>query len=187
MPITCTRTWPSRPAASSSTGAWSNRPRCCAISTSSSWTTTRAVRLNRLWLQAARTARARSAIERYLKRQGQGSHHGQKIIDERLQDLERHYGFNLPAERIEQAMMEAVRRENLSSKDDLLAAIAGGQFAVDRIFHRIFEHEILRQVGYSCVASRSAITSCGWRNVAACGPARTLSGGSTGATARSST
>lgn len=101
---------------------------------------------NRLWLQAARTARARSAIERYLKRQGQGSHHGQKIIDERLQDLERHYGFNLPAERIEQAMMEAVRRENLSSREDLLAAIAGGQFAVDRLFHRIFEHEILRQV-----------------------------------------
>jgi (p)ppGpp synthase/HD superfamily hydrolase len=101
---------------------------------------------NRLWLQAARTGRARTAIERYLKRQGQGSHHGQKIIDERLQDLERHYGFSLPAERVEQAMMEAVRRENLGSKDDLLAAIAGGQFAVDRLFHRIFEHEILRQV-----------------------------------------
>jgi len=101
---------------------------------------------NRLWLHAAHTPRARMAIERYLKRQGQGSHHGQKIIEERLKVLERHYGFNLPPEKVEQAILDAVRRENLSRKEDLLAAIAAGQFAADRLFHRFFEREILRQV-----------------------------------------
>jgi GTP pyrophosphokinase len=100
----------------------------------------------RLWLQAAYTARARTAIERYLKRQGAGSHHGQKIIEERLKSLERHFGFNLPPEKVEQATLEAVRRHNFLSRDDLLAAIAAGQFAADRLFHRLFEREILRQV-----------------------------------------
>ena len=101
---------------------------------------------SRLWLHAAHTTRARVAIERYLKRQGQGSHHGQKIIEERLKTLERHYGFNLPPEKVELAVLDATRRENLSRKEDLLAAIAAGQFAADGLFHRLFEREVLRQV-----------------------------------------
>nr|MCU0923775.1 TGS domain-containing protein [Burkholderiaceae bacterium] len=101
---------------------------------------------NRLWLHAAHTARARSAIDRYLKRQGQGSHHGQKILDERLKVLERHFGFNLPSEKVEQAIVDTVRLENLGRKEVLLASIAAGQFSADRLFHRIFEREILRQV-----------------------------------------
>ena len=101
---------------------------------------------NRLWLHAAHTPRARNAIERFLKRQGQGSHHGEKIIEERLKTLEQHYGFNLPGEKVEQAILDAMRRENWSRKEDLLAAIAAGQYAADRLFHRLFEREILRQV-----------------------------------------
>ncbi|MBK8049992.1 MAG: TGS domain-containing protein [Anaerolineales bacterium] len=101
---------------------------------------------SRIWLHAAYTTRARTAIDRYLKRQGQGSHHGQKIIEERLKTLERYYGFNLPAEKIELAILDAVRRENLVRREDLLEAIAAGQFAADMLFHRHFEREIVRQV-----------------------------------------
>ncbi|MFO7634495.1 MAG: TGS domain-containing protein, partial [Caldilinea sp.] len=101
---------------------------------------------NRRWLLAAHTSRARSAIDRYLKRQGPGAHHGQRIIDERLKTLEQHYGFNLPPEKVTQVLLNAVRRESFASKDDLLAAIAAGQYPVDRILHTLFEKEILRLV-----------------------------------------
>ena len=100
----------------------------------------------RFWLAAARTARARSAIERSLKRKGQGSHHGQKIIEDRLKQLELHYGFNLPAEKVEQAIADALRKENLSRREDLLAAIAAGQIAADSLLHKLFEREVLRRV-----------------------------------------
>jgi GTP diphosphokinase / guanosine-3',5'-bis(diphosphate) 3'-diphosphatase len=100
----------------------------------------------RFWLAAARTARARSAIERSLKRKGQGSHHGQKIIEERLKQLERHYGFNLPAEKIEQAISDTLRKENLSRREELLAAVASGQLAADSLLHKLFEREVLRRV-----------------------------------------
>lgn len=101
---------------------------------------------NRRWLLAAHTSRARSAIERYLKRQGPGAHHGQRLIDERLKTLEQHYGFNLPPEKVEQALQATIRRESFATKDDLLAAIAAGQYPIDRILHRLFEKEILRLV-----------------------------------------
>jgi GTP pyrophosphokinase len=100
----------------------------------------------RFWLAAARTGRARSAIERSLKRKGQGSHHGQKIIEERLKQLELHYGFNLPAEKVEQAIADALRKENLSRREELLAAVAAGQVAADSLLHRLFEREVLRRV-----------------------------------------
>jgi GTP pyrophosphokinase len=100
----------------------------------------------RFWLAAARTARARSAIERFLKRKGQGSHHGQKIIEERLKQLELHYGFNLPGEKVEQAIVDAVRKENLNRREELLAAVASGQVAADSLLHRLFEREVLRRV-----------------------------------------
>jgi guanosine-3',5'-bis(diphosphate) 3'-pyrophosphohydrolase len=101
---------------------------------------------NRRWLLAAHTSRARSAIERYLKRQGPGAHHGQKLIDERLKMLEQHYGFNLPPEKVEQALQATIRREAFATKDDLLTAVAAGQYPIDRILHRLFEKEILRLV-----------------------------------------
>jgi GTP pyrophosphokinase len=100
----------------------------------------------RFWLAAARTARARNAIERSLKRKGQGSHHGQKIIEDRLKQLELHYGFNLPAAKVEQAIADAVRKENLNRREDLLAAVASGQLAADSLLHRLFEREVLRRV-----------------------------------------
>ncbi len=100
----------------------------------------------RFWLNAAHTARARSAIERFLKRKGQGSHHGQKIIEERLKQLEGHYGFNLPPAKVEQAILDAVRKQNLGRRDELLAAVASGQYSADSLLHRLFEREILRRV-----------------------------------------
>lgn len=101
---------------------------------------------NRRWLLAAQTSRARSAIERYLKRQGPGAHHGQKLIDERLKTLEQHFGFNLPPEKVEQALQATIRREAFATRDDLLTAIAAGQYPIDRILHRLFEKEVLRLV-----------------------------------------
>jgi (p)ppGpp synthase/HD superfamily hydrolase len=101
---------------------------------------------NRRWLLAAHTSRARSAIERYLKRQGPGAHHGQKLIDERLKTLEQHYGFNLPPEKVEQALQATIRCEAFATRDDLLTAVAAGQYPIDRILHRLFEKEILRLV-----------------------------------------
>ena len=101
---------------------------------------------NRRWMLAAHTSRARSAIERYLKRQGPGAHHGQKLIDERLKTLEQHYGFNLPPEKVEQTLQATIRRESFATRDDLLTAIAAGQYPIDRILHRLFEKEILRLV-----------------------------------------
>jgi hypothetical protein len=101
---------------------------------------------NRRWLLAAHTSRARSAIERYLKRQGPGAHHGQKLLDDRLKTLELHYGFNLPPEKVEQALQTTLRREAFATRDDLLTAVAAGQYPIDRILHRLFEKEILRLV-----------------------------------------
>lgn len=99
-----------------------------------------------VWLNAAHTSRARNHIERILKRRGLGVDQGQKILDQRLRALEAHYGFNLPAHRLPQATVKAVRQFRLSRVDELLAEIAAGRIVADRILHPLFADEIIRQI-----------------------------------------
>lgn len=98
------------------------------------------------WLEAARTNRARSKIERFLKRRSQGVMQGQKLVEQRLRDLETHYGFNLPEYRINQAYAQAMRRLKLSRVEELFAEIAAGRWQADRLLHPLFSQEIIRQV-----------------------------------------
>jgi len=100
----------------------------------------------RVWLNAARTARARNRIDKFLKRQGQSAHHGQKTVDARLKALEDHYGFNLPEHRINAAFTQEMRRRNLSSLEELMAEVAAGRLVADKMLHPLFADEILRQV-----------------------------------------
>ncbi len=99
-----------------------------------------------VWLEAARTNRARSKIERFLKRQSQGVMQGQKLVEQRLRDLEAHYGFNLPDYRVNQAYAQTMRRLKLSRLEDLFAEIAAGRWQADRLLHPLFSQEIIRQV-----------------------------------------
>lgn len=99
-----------------------------------------------VWLNAAHTSRARNHIERFLKRRGLGIDQGQRILDQRLRDLEGHYGFNIPNHRITQATAQAMRRFKLSRVDELLAEVAAGRIGADRILHPLFADEVLRQV-----------------------------------------
>ncbi len=99
-----------------------------------------------VWLNAAHTSRARSNIERFLKRRGMGVDQGQRILDRRLRALEEHYGFNLPEHRVSQATAIAARQYKLSRVDELLAEIAAGRIVADRILHPLFADEVIRQI-----------------------------------------
>ena len=99
-----------------------------------------------VWLNAAHTSRARSNIERFLKRRGMGVDQGQRILDRRLRTLEEYYGFNLPEHRVSQATAIAARQFKLSRVDELLAEIAAGRIDADRILHPLFADEIIRQI-----------------------------------------
>ena len=99
-----------------------------------------------LWLSAARTTRARSRIERFLKRQGKGVYEGQRIMDRRLRILEDHFGFNLPEHKVRQAIAKNMRRFRLARSEDLFAEIAAGRLVADRILYPLFAAEITRQI-----------------------------------------
>ncbi|MBV7330503.1 HD domain-containing protein [Chloroflexi bacterium TSY] len=100
----------------------------------------------RVWLNAARTSRARTHIDRFLKRQGQGFYHGQKTIDSRLKTLEDHYDFNIPEYRVNQALTQEMQRRNISSREELMTEVSAGRLDADRILHPLFAEEIIRQV-----------------------------------------
>ncbi len=100
----------------------------------------------RVWLNAARTPRARTHIDRYLKRHGQGIYHAQKTLDKRLKALEEHYGFNMPEQRVNQALSKEMKRRQINSTEGLMAEISSGQLNADRILHPLFADEIIRQV-----------------------------------------
>jgi (p)ppGpp synthase/HD superfamily hydrolase len=99
-----------------------------------------------VWLNAAHTGRARSAIERFLKRRGLGVDQGQRILDRRRRSLEEYYGFNLPDHRVGQATVSAARQYKLGRPDELFAEIAAGRIDPDRILRPLFADEIIRQI-----------------------------------------
>ena len=99
-----------------------------------------------VWLDAARTNRARSSIERFLKRQDQGVYQGQKIVEERRKVLEQHYGFSIPDHRVNQAVAITMRRLKLTRVEELFAEIAAGRWSADRMLHTLFEAEVTQQI-----------------------------------------
>ncbi|HMQ53223.1 MAG TPA: TGS domain-containing protein, partial [Anaerolineae bacterium] len=100
----------------------------------------------RAWLNAARTQRARSQIERVLRRQEQNQNQGRALIDNELREQAEYYRLDVPTHRVEQALNQAARRLNFERTEDLLTAISAGRAASDSIVHAIFAAEIVRQI-----------------------------------------
>jgi len=101
---------------------------------------------NRVWLTAARTSRARSHIERFLKRKGQGSAQGQKLFERELQKLKTYYRLDIPEHQVERALHQMARQLKLDRPEDVLAEIAAGRLTSDPLLHPLFSEEITRQV-----------------------------------------
>lgn len=101
---------------------------------------------NRVWLTAARTGRARSHVERFLKRKGQGSAQGQKLFERELQKLKTYYRLDIPEHRVERALHQMARHLKLDRPEDVLAEIAAGRLTSEPLLHPLFSEEIIRQV-----------------------------------------
>ena len=102
----------------------------------------------RLWLSAARTGRARTHIDRFLKRRGGFSDAGRRVLGRRLAALESYYGFSLPKHRVEQGLILATRRLNLPNSETLLEKIANGVVAPDKLLHPLFSEEMISQLEF---------------------------------------
>ncbi len=76
------------------------------------------------WLDAAQTNRARSNIEKHLKRMGQGAYQGQRVVDQRRKALEDHFGFNMPDHQVNRAIEQSMHRLQLTRVEELFAEIA---------------------------------------------------------------
>jgi hypothetical protein len=101
---------------------------------------------SQVWLNGARTNRARSHIARFLKRQRQEQSDGRAIIEARLQELGRYYRLDLPWYRVEQNLREVMRRKKFTHMEQLLAEIAAGRIAIDPLLHPLFSAEVVRQI-----------------------------------------
>jgi GTP pyrophosphokinase len=100
----------------------------------------------RAWLNAARTQRARSHIERVLRRQQQNQNQGRALLDSQLREQAEYYRIDVPTHRVEQALDQAARQLNFERTEDLLTAVSAGRAASDPIVHAIFAAEIVRQI-----------------------------------------
>ncbi|MBX3000043.1 MAG: TGS domain-containing protein [Caldilineaceae bacterium] len=101
---------------------------------------------SQVWLEAAKTSRARNDIRRFLRRQGQGARHGQRMVEQDLQEMETLYGFGIPRHRLESTLESARRRLRLNRVEDLFTEVAAGRCNVKRMLHPLFAEEIVRQV-----------------------------------------
>ncbi|MGL4651713.1 MAG: TGS domain-containing protein, partial [Caldilineaceae bacterium] len=106
----------------------------------------RAAGPTQVWLNAARTKKARTRIRRFLRRQSEGINDGQRILEARLHTLEGFYGFHVPDHRVAEAVARGARQARLSTPDDLLAEIAAGRATADRYLHPLFAEEIVRRL-----------------------------------------
>lgn len=99
-----------------------------------------------IWLSAAQTTRAQYHIKRFLRRQRKVSFEGQQVLNQRLSDLESHYGFHIPDFHVDQALRSTSRNLKLPHLEDLLSQIAKGRLSPDKILHPLFAREIVRQI-----------------------------------------
>ncbi len=100
----------------------------------------------RTWLHAAYTSRARSHIERYLKKQHQGEIDGRAVIETETRSLSNHYRLHIPRRKVEQALIEFTRRCDLERPEQLFARIADGRVQASAILHPLFSAEVARQI-----------------------------------------
>ena len=100
----------------------------------------------RVWLNAARTQRARTAINRFLRNHRQDIYLGQRKMDDEISKLEDHYGFHMPQHQIEQALSRLARKWSIPSINDLMGEIAASRLQPHRVLHPLFAREIARQL-----------------------------------------
>jgi (p)ppGpp synthase/HD superfamily hydrolase len=98
------------------------------------------------WLNAARTSRARTKIQRYLKRRGHGAFQGQQILRAQIDRLAEHYGFTMPDYRLEQMVRRTVSTLQLTSPDDFYNEIAAGRLDARGAMAKFFTEEIVGQI-----------------------------------------
>lgn len=99
-----------------------------------------------VWHAAARTSRARQHVERFLKQRRGVASSGRALLDRRLGMLEQHYGFTIPQHRIEEGLLQAVRRLELQSVEHLLQEVASQRIPPDRVLHSLFADELVGQI-----------------------------------------
>lgn len=100
----------------------------------------------RVWLNAARTPRARNAISKFLRHHRQDVYLGRQKLDKELRQLQEHYGFHIPQYRVEEALSVSVRKMGFTSVNDLLGDIAASKVQPLSVLRKPFEQEIIRQV-----------------------------------------
>lgn len=100
----------------------------------------------RVWLSAAHTPRARTKVERHLKLHGGRAVEGRRILNEKVHDLEKHYGMQFPRHRLEDRLRDAAQRMKLGGTDDLLVEIAAGRVLPERLLYPLFCEELAHYV-----------------------------------------
>ncbi len=98
------------------------------------------------WLYAAHSSRARTDIDRFLKRQRRGKIHGREVIDARLRELSNHYHLDIPNQQVEQTLRQAAHRHSFESVEQLLSEVGAGQVPLEPLLHPLFSAEVVRQI-----------------------------------------
>ncbi len=99
-----------------------------------------------VWLNAARTSRARAKIKRFLKRRDQDVFQGEHIVREQLSHLADHYRFSIPEYRVQQEIRRMLSRMQLSTLEDYYSEIAGGRVDARSTLNRLFANELIGQI-----------------------------------------
>ena len=96
----------------------------------------------RVWLSAAHTSRARTKIDRHLKLHGGRAVEGRNILNDKVHELEEHYGMQFPRYRLEHRLQDVAQRMKLGGTDDLLGEIAARRILPERLLHPLFCEEL---------------------------------------------
>jgi hypothetical protein len=99
-----------------------------------------------VWLNAARTSRARSKIKRFLKRRGQDVFQGERIVREQLSRLAEHYRFPIPNYRVQQEIRRLLPYLQIASLDDFYREVAGGRVDARSVLNRVYAKELITQI-----------------------------------------
>ncbi|MCB0044267.1 MAG: TGS domain-containing protein [Caldilineaceae bacterium] len=99
-----------------------------------------------VWLNAARTSRARAKIQRFLKRRGYGVYQGRRILEEQLEQLADYYGFAMPKHRVDQVVRRSLALFELSGEEEFYNEIANGRLDPRSVLIRYFSEEVAQQI-----------------------------------------